>query len=55
MSDKLCPSEGELLAFADADLAGHEEYFVRKVSQSLGLSRADLIETKILAREAFLG
>lgn len=43
------------LAFADADLAGHEEYFVRKIAQSLGLSTADLVETKILAREAFLG
>ena len=43
------------LAFADADLAGHEEYFVRKVAQSLGLSTADLVETKILAREAFSG
>jgi uncharacterized tellurite resistance protein B-like protein len=43
------------LAFADAELAGQEEYFVRKVSESLGLSNADLIETKIVAREAFLG
>jgi len=43
------------LAFADAELAGQEEYFVRKVSESLGLSMADLVETKILAREAFLG
>ena len=42
------------LAFADAELAGHEEYFVRKVAQSLGLNTADLVETKILAREAFL-
>lgn len=42
------------LAFADADLAGHEEYFVRKIAQSLGLSTADLVETKILAREAFM-
>jgi uncharacterized tellurite resistance protein B-like protein len=42
------------LAFADAELAGQEEYFVRKVAESLGLSRADLVETKILAREAFL-
>ncbi|MBX7185298.1 MAG: TerB family tellurite resistance protein [Vicinamibacteria bacterium] len=43
------------LAFADAELAGQEEYFVRKVSESLGLSTADLVEAKILAREAFLG
>jgi uncharacterized tellurite resistance protein B-like protein len=42
------------LAFADAELAGHEEYFVRKVAQALGLRTADLVETKILAREAFL-
>jgi uncharacterized tellurite resistance protein B-like protein len=42
------------LAFADAELAGQEEYFVRKVAESLGLSRADLVETKILAREGFL-
>ena len=43
------------LAFADAELAGQEEYFVRKVAESLGLNTADLVETKILAREAFLG
>ncbi|MBK5255539.1 MAG: TerB family tellurite resistance protein [Vicinamibacteria bacterium] len=42
------------LAFADAELAGHEEYFVRKVAESIGLQTADLIEAKILAREAFL-
>jgi len=42
------------LAFADAELAGQEEYFVRKVAGSLGLTTADLVETKILAREAFL-
>ena len=43
------------LAFADAELLGHEEYFVRKVSDALGLSTADLVETKVLARESFLG
>lgn len=42
------------LAFADAELAGQEEYFVRKVAEALGLTTADLVETKILAREAFL-
>lgn len=42
------------LAFADAELVKHEEYFVRKVSEVLGLSMADLVETKIRAREAFL-
>jgi uncharacterized tellurite resistance protein B-like protein len=41
------------LAFADADLAGHEEYYVRKIAFGLGLSTADLVETKVLAREAF--
>jgi uncharacterized tellurite resistance protein B-like protein len=43
------------LAFADAELAGHEEYFVRKVAQALGLNTADLVETKVLAKDAFLG
>ena len=42
------------LAFADAELAGHEESVVRKVAQARGLSTADLFETKIIAREAFL-
>jgi uncharacterized tellurite resistance protein B-like protein len=42
------------LAFADAELVGHEEYFVRKVAESLGLTTADLVETKVQAREAFL-
>ena len=41
------------LAFADAELVGQEEYLVRKVSESIGLSNADLIEAKIDAREAF--
>lgn len=42
------------LAYADAELQGHEEYFVRKVAQAIGLSNADLVETKVAAREAFL-
>lgn len=42
------------VAFADAELAGHEEYLVRKLADLLGLSSADLIETKVAAREAFL-
>jgi uncharacterized tellurite resistance protein B-like protein len=42
------------IAFADAELAGHEEYLVRKVAGQLGLSTADLVETKVRAREAFL-
>jgi uncharacterized tellurite resistance protein B-like protein len=42
------------IAFADAELAGHEEYLVRKIAGRLGLSTADLMETKVRAREAFL-
>jgi uncharacterized tellurite resistance protein B-like protein len=42
------------IAFADAELQGHEEYLVRKVARYLGLSTADLVETKLKARETFL-
>jgi len=42
------------IAFADAELATHEEYLVRKIAGQLGLSTADLVETKIRAREDFL-
>jgi uncharacterized tellurite resistance protein B-like protein len=42
------------IAFADAELAGHEEYLVRKIAGRLGLSTADLVETKVRAREDFL-
>ncbi len=42
------------IAFADAELAGHEEYLVRKIALQLGLSTADLVETKVRAREEFL-
>jgi uncharacterized tellurite resistance protein B-like protein len=42
------------IAFSDAELATHEEYLVRKISGQLGLSTADLVETKIRAREDFL-
>ena len=42
------------IAFADAELAGHEEYLVRKVALQLGLRTADLVETKVRAREEFL-
>jgi uncharacterized tellurite resistance protein B-like protein len=42
------------IAFADAELAGHEEYLVRKVAGQLGLSTADLVETKVRAREGFV-
>ena len=42
------------IAFADAELAGHEEYLVRKIARRLRLSSADLVETKVRAREAFV-
>jgi uncharacterized tellurite resistance protein B-like protein len=42
------------VAYADAELAGQEEYLVRKVSEHLGLDTADLIETKLRARDEFL-
>jgi uncharacterized tellurite resistance protein B-like protein len=42
------------IAFADAELAGHEEYLVRKIAGKLGLRNADLIETKVRARERFV-
>jgi uncharacterized tellurite resistance protein B-like protein len=42
------------IAYADAELAGHEEYLVRKIAGQLGLSTADLVETKVSAREDFL-
>ena len=42
------------LLFADAELAGHEEYLVRKIAGQLGLTTADLVETKVRAREDFL-
>jgi uncharacterized tellurite resistance protein B-like protein len=42
------------IAFADAELAGHEEYLVRKIANQLGLTTADLVETKVRAREEFL-
>lgn len=42
------------IAYADAELETHEEYLIRKVSEHLHLSKADLVETKIRARERFL-
>lgn len=42
------------VVLADAELAGHEEYVVRKTAELLGLSFADLVETKLRAREEFL-
>jgi uncharacterized tellurite resistance protein B-like protein len=41
------------VAFADAELAAHEEYLVRKIADLLHLTTADLVETKVRAREAF--
>ena len=42
------------IAYADAELAVHEEYLVRKVAEQLHLETGDLIETKLRAREEFL-
>ena len=42
------------IAFADAELAGQEEYLVRKIAGHLSLTTADIVETKIRAREKFL-
>jgi len=42
------------VVLADAELEAHEEYVVRKTAEMLGLSQADLIETKLRAREEFL-
>ena len=42
------------IAYSDAELAGHEEYLVRKIAGQLGLSTADLVETKVRARQDFL-
>ena len=42
------------IAYADAELEAHEEYLIRKVSEHLHLSKADLVESKIRARERFL-
>ena len=40
------------IAFADSEIVAQEEYVVRKVSETLGLSTADLIEAKVRAKEA---
>ena len=42
------------IAFSDAELAGQEEYLVRKIAGQLHLTTADLVETKVRAREDFL-
>jgi uncharacterized tellurite resistance protein B-like protein len=41
------------VAFADAELAAHEEYLVRKIADLLHLTTADLVATKVRAREGF--
>jgi uncharacterized tellurite resistance protein B-like protein len=42
------------VAFADAELDGNEEYLVRKIAEHIGLKTADLVETKLRAREEFI-
>ena len=42
------------VAFADAELAGNEEYLVRKIAEHIQLKTADLVETKLRAREEFI-
>ena len=42
------------VAFADAELAGNEEYLVRKIAEHIELKTADLVETKLRAREEFI-
>lgn len=42
------------VAFADAELQGNEEYLVRKIAEHIGLKTADLVETKLRAREEFI-
>ena len=41
------------IAFADAEILAQEEYLIRKVSELLGLTTADIIEAKVRAKEAF--
>ena len=41
------------IAFADAELVSQEEYLIRKISDLLSLTTADLIEAKVRAKEAF--
>ena len=42
------------VAFADAELQGNEEYLVRKIAEHIQLKTADLVETKLRAREEFI-
>jgi uncharacterized tellurite resistance protein B-like protein len=41
------------IAFADAEILSQEEYLIRKISELLGLSTADIVEAKVRAKEAF--
>jgi uncharacterized tellurite resistance protein B-like protein len=41
------------VAYSDAEIIAHEEYFIRKVADLLHLSTADLVEAKVRAREEF--
>ncbi len=41
------------IAFADAEMLVQEEYLIRKVSELLGLTTADIIEAKVRAKESF--
>jgi uncharacterized tellurite resistance protein B-like protein len=41
------------VAIADAEILAQEEYLIRKVSELLGLTTADIIEAKVRALEAF--
>ena len=41
------------IAFADAEILSQEEYLIRKISELLGLSTADIVEAKVRAKESF--
>jgi uncharacterized tellurite resistance protein B-like protein len=41
------------VAYADAELSGHEEYLVRKIAGLLHVPLADFVEAKIRARDEF--
>jgi uncharacterized tellurite resistance protein B-like protein len=41
------------IAFADAEILAQEEYLIRKISELLGLSTADIVEAKVRAKETF--
>jgi uncharacterized tellurite resistance protein B-like protein len=41
------------IAIADAEILAQEEYLIRKISELLGLTTADIVEAKVRALEAF--